>query len=102
MADGVMPSAISRFAIEHNLRPQAANLLIAGHVTQFRQLLQFFEHSGCINIQFFSAGIFERVLELRAAHPVLYRNILHRLHKQSDASHLRQFRLQAADDSHWH
>ena len=34
----------------------------------------------------------------RAAHAVLDRKILHRLHEQRDARHLRQFRLQAPND----
>ena len=52
---------------------------------------------GAKRIELVSIGIFQRVLELRAADAVLDRNILHRLHKQGDSRHAGQFRLQAAD-----
>ena len=92
-----MPRRRRRIAIEHQLCPQALHLLIAGHVAQFRQLLQLLEHSRREGIQLVHVRIFERVLELRAAHAVFHRQILHRLHEQRDAGHLGQLRLQAAN-----
>ena len=42
-------------------------------------------------------GVFQRVLELRAADAVFHGQVLHRLHEQRDAGHLGQLRLQAAN-----
>ena len=49
-------------------------------------------------IQLVDVGIFQGVLELRAADPVLHGNILHRLHEQGDSRHPGKFRLQAPND----
>ena len=86
-----------RVAVEHQCRPQSEDLLIAGHVAQLRQLLQLGEHLRREAIQLVYVRIFQRVLELGAAHAVFDREILHRLHEQRDARHLRQLRLQAAN-----
>ena len=63
-----------------------------------RQLLHLGEHPRREAIQLVRVRIFERVLEFRTAHAVFDREILYRLHEQRDARHLRQLRLQAAND----
>ncbi len=78
-----MPRREAVVAVEHQRRLQPLHLLIAGHVAQFRQLLQLGQHLRREGVQFVRVGIFQRVLELRAAHAVLHREILHRLHVQA-------------------
>ena len=84
-------------AIDVQHRPQALVLLIAGHVTQDWNAVQPPHQSFGPDGELLGIGVFQRVLILRAAHPVLDRQILHRLHEQRDAVHLRELGLQAAD-----
>ena len=67
---------------------QAAGLLIGGHVFQLRQLLQLVDKPVGPKIQLVYVRIFQRVLVLGPAHPVIDRDVLHRLHEQLDAAHL--------------
>ena len=84
-------------AVEDQAGAQTLHLLVAGHVAQLRLLLQFRQHARRVGVQLVGVGIFQRVLELRAADAVVHRDVLHRLHEQGDAGHLGQLRLQAAD-----
>ena len=94
---GSNAEAIRRLAVENQFCPQAQVLLVACHVAQFRPFLQLGDHLRGEVIQFLRIGIFERVLELGAAYPVLHRQVLHRLHEQGDAGNPGQCRLQAAN-----
>ena len=90
MVVGAMPSreAVTRSIIELN-RP-GAGLLIGGHVFQLGQLLQLRDKFVGPLVQLVGVGIFERVLVLRAAHAVVDRDVLHRLHIKMNPLHLLQ------------
>ena len=60
--------------------------------------MQFLDQLCRPDVQLFSAGVFERILVLRAADAILDRQILDRLHIERDALHLGQFRLQPSHD----
>ena len=83
--------------VDHQRYRQPSRLLIGGNVFQFRQLLQPADETVGPVIQFIRIGIFQRVLVLRAAHPVVHGNVLHRLHEQLDSLNLIQLRLEPAD-----
>ena len=72
--------------------------MIAAHVAKLRQRAERVHQLRRPLIQLLGIGILETVLELRAAHTILDREILHRLQKQRDALDLRQLRLEEADD----
>ena len=92
-----MPSrdAVTRSIIERDRA--RARLLVGGHVFQLGQLLQFGDKLVGPLVQFVRVGIFKRVLVLRAAHAIVDRDVLHRLHVEMDARHLLQAGLQPAD-----
>ena len=73
-------------------------LLIAAHVTQFRERPKRIDHFGRPGVQFLGIGIFEAVLILRATHAILDREILDRLQEQGRALDVRHRRLQPSDD----
>ena len=79
-------------------RLQAQVLVVAGNITELRQLLQLLHKARDPEAQLFGIGIFEAVLILRTADAVLDGQVLHRLHEQCNALHAGQGRLQAADD----
>ncbi len=85
-------------AVDRQVRLQPAVLLVAGHVLQFRQSAQLVHQFRRQRVQFAPVGILHGVLKLGAAHPVLHRQVLHRLHEQRDAFDLCQLRLQPAND----
>ena len=86
-----------RIAVNHQVGLQPVVLLIAGYVAQLRKRLQTRHDARGPVIQLVSVSIFQRVLELGAAHAVFYCEVLHRLHVERDALHLADFRLQPAD-----
>ena len=90
MVVGAMPSrdAVTRSIVELNAR--GAGLLVGGHVFQFGQLLQLRHELVGPLVQLVGVGIFERVLVLRAAHAIVDRDVLHRLHVEVHALHLLQ------------
>ncbi len=93
---GVMPSrpAVSRSIVDE--QSDAVILLIAGHVAQFRQLLQPLHEARHPLIEQRLVRRVERVLILRPADAVFHRQILHRLHEELDSRNLLQIRLPAA------
>ena len=84
-------------AVELQRGAKALRLLIAGDVGQFRQLPKPRQHFGRVRVQFVGARVFQRVLELGAAHAVLHREVLHRLHEQRDTGHFCELRLKTAN-----
>ena len=81
-------------AVDRKLNRVGAGLLIRGHVFQLRQLLQLRHKFVGPLVQLVRVGIFERVLVLRAAYAIVDRDVLHRLHVEVHALHLRQIGLQ--------
>jgi lipase chaperone LimK len=73
---------------------QALHLLVAGGVAQLRQAAQFPQQFRREVVQLIGVGIFHGVLELRAAHAIFHRQVLHGLHEERDSRDVRQFRLQ--------
>jgi len=72
-------------AVDGQLNRVGAGLLIRGHVFQLRHLLQL-RHK--VLVHWFSSsvsGFFKRVLVLRAAHAIVHRDVLHRLHIETHA-----------------
>ena len=85
--------ARSGHAVDHKRGRQSRGLLVGRYVAKLRQPLQLLHELCRPRVQFVLVGIFERVLILRAAYAVLDRQILHRLHVQSDAFHVFQLGL---------
>ena len=85
-------------SIDHQSCLESLVLLVAGNITQFGQRLQLFNEPRRPRVQLVRICVFETVLKLRAADPVVYREILYRLHKQRDACDSFQLRLQPPDD----
>ena len=69
-------------AVDHQESLQPLRLLVAGHIGQLWQLLEFRHQLRCPLLQFAKVGRLKGVLILRAAHPGFHREILHRLHEQ--------------------
>ena len=87
----------SRDPIDRKRYRKPSSLLIGGDIFQFRQLLQPNNETVGPVIQFIGIGVFERVLVLRAAHPIVHRNVLHRLHEQLDSLNLAHSGVEPAD-----
>ena len=85
------PKSRGRNPVNYQRHSQSPRLLIGGDIFQFRQLLQPADEAVGPVIQFIRVRIFERVLVLRAAHAIVHRNILHRLHEQLYTLNLVQF-----------
>ena len=64
---------------------QSAVLLVSRHVAELGPGPEFFEQPGRPFRQLARVGVLQRVLELRAAHPVLDGEVLHGLHVERDA-----------------
>ena len=77
--------------VDHQRYGEPSQLLIGGHVFQFRQLVQAADETVGPVIQFIGIGVFKRVLVLRAADAIIHRNVLHRLHKEFYALDLVEF-----------
>src|SRR5205823_3117915 len=92
--------ARGRIAVDDQARLQAPILVVAGDITQLRQLLQLLHKARRPQAQLLWIGIFKAVLILRAADAILDRQVLHWLHEKRDTFYVRQGRLQAADDLH--
>ena len=84
-------------AVDLHIGLQAAVLQVAGDVGELWNLPQPIHQPGHPEAQLVGVGILDAELVLRAAHPVLDGQILHRLHVERDALHLRELLLQAAD-----
>jgi hypothetical protein len=67
-------------AIDGDRFRHAAQLLIGRHVGQFRKLLEFRQQLADNRVQLILIGVFHRVLVFRAAHAIVHRQVLHRLH----------------------
>ncbi len=80
--------------VDRDIRLEPIVQLVGCHVAQRRQSLQLGHQLRSPLRQFLRVRIFNRILKLRAAHAVFHRKILHRLHVESNAVDLRQFRLQ--------
>lgn len=108
LAEGIIESVINRGGryaksrgrdpVNHQRYSQPSRLLIGGDIFQLRQLIQPADESVGPVIEFIGVRVFESVLILRPAHPIVDRNVLHRLHKQLYALNLAQLRTEAADD----
>src|SRR5207302_387371 len=95
---GQNAEARGRVAIDDQVRLQTRIELVAGNVPKLRDSLQFRHQFRRPGIQLLRIRVFDRVLKLRAADPVLHRQVLYRLHVERNAHHLRQLRLQPAND----
>jgi len=87
-----------RIAVDDQARLQAQVLVVAGDITQLRQLLQLLHKARGPEAQLFEIGIFETVLILRTADTIFDGQVLHRLHEERNALHIDQGQLQTADD----
>ena len=92
-----MPSreAETRSMARDTVKP--AGLLIGGHVFQLGQLLQLGHEAVGPAIQLIYVRIFQGVLILRPAHPVIDGDVLHWLHVQLDAVDLGQAVVSAGE-----
>ncbi len=88
------PEARCSAAIDVQHRPQALILLIAGDVTQHRNVVEPLHQPLRPDGELLGIGILQGVLILRAADPVFDRQVLHRLHEQADAVDFRELGLQ--------
>ena len=97
MVEGAMPSreAVARSMISETARPPVCWSVATS--SSSRQRFQFRDKAIGPVIEFIGIRIFERVLILGAAHAVVDRDVLHRLHEERDAIHFLQLRLQPAD-----
>ena len=77
---------------------QASVLLVAGNIAELRQGLELLHQPRRPCLELRGIGVFDGVLKLCPAHTILHGQVLDRLHEQSDAFHLRQFRLESSDD----
>ena len=91
--------ARGRVAIDRQIRAKAAVLLVRRDVLQLRRVAQRFEELPAPEIELRHVGVLEAVLILRAADPILDREVLHRLHVERDPGEVRHAALQAPDDS---
>ena len=100
VVDGLRENSQSRRGIPVNrdIRLEPVVQLVGSHIGQRRQGLQLGHQLRGPLRQFLRIRIFYRILELGAAHAVFDRQILHRLHVESNAVDLRQLRLQSTDD----
>ena len=73
---------------------QPPGLLVRRHIRKLRQLLHLVDKPAGPQIQLVRVGVFQRVLILSAAHPVVHGNILHRLHEELNALDRLEARLQ--------
>ena len=87
-----------RIAIDGEEGLQPAILQVAGDVGQRRDLLQPIDQLRHPLAQAIRVRILEDELELRAADPILDRQVLHGLEVERDPGHLLQARPQALDD----
>ena len=78
--------AINNYGFRH-----AAQLLIGCHVGKLRQFPKLSHQLADYAVQLILIRIFNGVLVFRAAHPIVHREILHRLHVKRDARNLGQF-----------
>ena len=72
--------ARSRGPINDQSLGHTVQLLIGHHVGKFGQLLEPCNQIAGHAVEFIGIGIFEGVLVLGAAHPIIHGEILHRLH----------------------
>ena len=84
-------------AIDDQRYRQPPGLLVRRHIGKLRQLLHLVDKPASPQIQLVRVGVFQRVLILGAAHPVVHGNILHRLHVELDSLDRLEARLQPAD-----
>ncbi len=82
--------------VDHQRHRQTAHLLVGRNIFELRQLLQPGDKAIGPVIQFVLVRVLQRVLVLRPAHPVIDRDVLHRLHEELNALHILQLRLQPA------
>ena len=99
VVDGRRRDAQSRGGdpVDHQRYGQSSQLLIGRDVFQLRQLLQPVDEAVGPDIQLVGIGVFEGVLVLRAAHPVVHGNVLHGLHEELYSLNPLQSRLEPAD-----
>jgi hypothetical protein len=87
-----------RVAVDLQERLQAAILQVARHVGQLRQILQARDEQRNPFVEQFLVRRRERELILRAAHAILDRQFLHRLHVERDAFDVARHDAQSLDD----
>ena len=89
--------ARSRDTVDDHRHCQPSGLLVGGDILELRQIFQFRHEAIGPIVELIRIRIFERVLILGAAHAVIHRDVLHRLHVQRDSLHVLKFGLQSAD-----
>ena len=108
LAEGVVQGAVDgggryakargRGAVDDDGFSLAAELLIGDDICELGKLFELFDETIDGAIELGLAGVFQRVLILRAADAVIHRKVLHWLHVELDAFHLLQLRPQTIDD----
>ena len=78
-------------AVDAQAYREAARLLIGGDALELRQIIETVHETVRPQGQFVRIRILERVLVLRAAYPVIDRDILHGRHIKVDSLHLLEF-----------
>ena len=76
----------------------AASAAVAADLEALRQSLERLKQCGSPSLKFLRIRVFERVLILRPADPILHREVLHRLHIERDAFRSGKAALQAPND----
>src|SRR6267142_4865672 len=84
--------------VDDESRLKSLVLLVAGDIAQFRQRLKLFDQSRRPCTQFIGIRILQAVLKLSAAHAIVNREILDRLHEERNAFDSLQLRLQSPDN----
>ncbi len=87
----------SGVAVNDQLGSEALVLQVAGDVGKRGLLAQSVDHLARVGSELGLVGIFERVLELRAAHAVFHGQVLQRLQEELDAFDGGELALQTAD-----
>ncbi len=89
---------VCRVAIDLHIELRGPGLRIGGDIAQLRITFEPLNKPRNPNIQIRRIDRGQRVLKLRPAHLRFHADVLHRLHVESDARHIGQLILQAADD----
>ncbi len=100
LAEGVVQGVVDRLrtdpeprggaAVDHQRGAESLILLVGADVGQLAPRAQRVDQAGGPEVELAPVRILEAVLVLRAAHPILYGEVLPRLHEELDAVDLSQ------------
>ena len=83
--------------VDDQIFSQPPKLSVCSHVTQLWLFAQFCNHLFSTLIEFGLIRVFQCVLELIAAGPIIHRQVLYGLQIEVDAFHFSQFGIKPAD-----